>query len=120
MMKINSATGSTRTLTKHAAIAALVLIPTILSGCAWVKKTPEAVTVRTVPADRVGGCVSMGSVTTKTVGNISIVSRSAEKVVLELETLAQNEAAEIGADTIVATSKVVDGRRTFAMYKCLK
>ncbi|MFQ3244559.1 MAG: hypothetical protein ACI9SP_001190 [Arenicella sp.] len=91
----------------------------LVSGCTWVKKTPEALNVRTVPVDRVADCKSIGSVTTNTIDSISVVNRSAQTVEKELETLAQNQAAESGADTIVATTKVVNGTRTFAMYKCL-
>ena len=97
----------------------VLLFTALLAGCTWVKNTPEAKKVRVVPADRVADCTSLGTVTTSTVDNISIVNRNVPKVEKELETLAQNEAADSGADTIVATTKVVDGRRTFAMYKCL-
>ena len=89
------------------------------SGCTWVKNSPEASSVRVVPKDRVADCKNVGSISTNTVDSISVVNRNAAKVERELETLAQNEAAQSGADTIVATTKVVDGRRTFAMYKCL-
>jgi hypothetical protein len=97
-----------------------VALMTVVSGCTWVKKTPEALNVRTVPADRVADCKSIGSVTTNTVDSISVVNRNAQTVEKELEALAQNQAAESGADTIVASTKVVNGTRTFAMYKCLK
>ena len=103
-------------------ITSLVLLLLVISlpACTWVKNTPEAKSVRVVPVDRVADCTGMGSVTTSTVDNVSVVNRNAAKVARELETLAQNEAADSGADTIVATTKVVDGRRTFALYKCLK
>lgn len=96
-----------------------VALATLLGGCTWVKETPEASKVRIAPADRVADCKSLGTVTTSTVDNISVINRKALKVEKELETLAQNEAAESGADTIVATTKVVDGHRTYAMYRCL-
>ncbi len=97
-----------------------IALTVVVGGCTWVKKTPEARNVRIVPVDRVADCKSMGSVTTNTVDSISVVNRNAQTVEKELEALAQNQAAESGADTIVATTKVVNGTRTFAMYKCLK
>ncbi|MFT5611080.1 MAG: hypothetical protein ACI9LU_001579 [Polaribacter sp.] len=97
----------------------LLLVAVSFTGCTWVKNSPEASSVRVVPMDRVADCKNVGNVSTNTVDNISVVNRNAAKVERELETLAQNEAAQSGADTIVATTKVVDGRRTFAMYKCL-
>ncbi len=107
-------------ITSRSSMLILTLaLTTLASGCTWVKKTPEALNVRTVPIDRVADCKSMGSVTTNTVDSISVVNRSAQTVEKELEALAQNQAAESGADTIVATTKVVNGTRTFAMYKCL-
>ena len=100
--------------------ATVLLLTLVVGGCTWVKKTPQADNVRVAPIDRVADCTSLGSVTTSTVDNISIVNRNTSKVAKELETLAQNEAGGAGADTIVATTAIIDGRRTFALYKCLK
>jgi hypothetical protein len=99
---------------------ACVALTIILAGCTWVKKTPEAEKVRLVPADRVMDCTDMGSVTTYTKDQISVVNRNAEKVAEELRTLAMNDAAERGADTIVEASSIVDGRQDFRLYKCLR
>ncbi len=98
----------------------MILIVALFSGCTWVKKTPEAAKIRIVPADRVGDCTSLGGITTSTVNNISMINRSTEKVKSEIETLAQQEAADMGADTIVATSGIVEGRQSFAAYRCLR
>ena len=110
------------TLNHHVRILCSMLVALTLVfsvGCTWVKKTPDAAKVRIVPADRVSDCIGLGNVTSTTTQNVAIINRKAAKVQTELETLAQNEAAESGADTIVAMSKVVDGRQTFAMYRCL-
>lgn len=104
---------------RFATSAALVTLLIWLSGCTWVKKTPAAENVRIAPKDLVVNCVNKGTVTTNTVDNVSVVNRSAEKVKKELETLAQNEAAKSGADTIVALTKIIDGEQTFGMYRCL-
>jgi hypothetical protein len=103
----------------HSTPFLLLLVAVSFSGCTWVKNNPEASSVRVVPMDRVADCKNVGSVSTNTVDNIPVVNRNAAKVEREIETLARNEAAQSGADTIVATTIVVDGRRTFAMYKCL-
>ncbi len=97
----------------------MILIIALFSGCTWVKKTPEAAQIRIVPADRVGDCTSLGGITASTVDHISVINRSAEKVKSEIETIAQQEAVVIGADTIVATSRIVEGRQSFAAYRCL-
>ena len=36
----------------------------------------------------------------------------------ELERLGRNSAAEMGGDTIVPMSKVIDGERVFNVYQC--
>lgn len=91
----------------------------IVCGCTWVKATPEAKKVRLVPADRVADCRRIGAVTTYTKDKISVVGRKHNKVSQELETLAKNDAAKRGADTIVATTKVQDGQQDFALFRCL-
>lgn len=89
------------------------------SGCTWVTNSREASSVRVVPKDRVADCKNVVSISTNTVDSISVVNRNAAKVEREFETLAQNEVAQSGADNIVAITRVVDDRRTFAMYKFL-
>lgn len=100
-------------------VCSYLMLVTLLGACTWVKKSPEGATVRVVPADRVADCTALGNVTTTTMSNVTVIKRKAAKVEQELQTLAQNKAVESGADTIVAGSEVVDGMRTFAMYKCL-
>lgn len=109
-----------KTTTRSAKLLIASVLLAILVGCTWVKKTPGATAVRVVPADRVADCKQLGNVSVSTLNNVSIVNRKAAKVEKELETIAQNEAAESKADTIVAISKIIEGRRTYAMYSCLK
>lgn len=103
---------------KQILIVGLVLT-TPLTACTWVKKTPDSEHVRVVPADRVRDCVSLGSVTTSTLDRVTVVNRSSKKVQDELQTLAQIEASKMNGDTIVATSRIEDGRQQFGVYRCL-
>lgn len=89
------------------------------TACTWVKKSPAAAKVRVVPSDRVADCTILGKVVASTTGNVVIIKRNAKKVKSELETIAQNEAAGSGADTVAPISEIVDGMQTFAMYRCL-
>lgn len=89
------------------------------TACTWVKKNPGADRIRVAPADLVGSCKSLGTVTSTTLNKVTVVDRSSKKVQTELETLARNEAAKSGADTIVARSPIVDGRQTFELFRCL-
>lgn len=100
----------------------LILIAAIsifASGCTWVKATPAGEKVRLVPADRVSDCRRIGGVTTYTKDKISVVNRSDKKVSSELITLAKNDAAKRGADTIVAVTQEKDGQQDFNLYRCL-
>ena len=102
-------------------LVAMALSALVFStACTWVKKSPEAAKVRVVPIDRVADCTVLGNVVASTTGNIVMVKRNANKVRSELETIAQNEAAGSGADTVAPISEIVDGMQTFAMYRCLR
>jgi hypothetical protein len=46
------------------------------------------------------------------------VSRNQTRVGEELATLARNSAAQLGGDTVVAITEIVDGSQTFAVYQC--
>lgn len=91
----------------------------IVSGCTWVKPSPEATKVRLVPADRVADCRQIGGVSTYTQSTITGVERSDKKVASELITLAKNDAAKRGADTIAIASPAKNGQQEFNLYRCL-
>ncbi|TLS68359.1 DUF4156 domain-containing protein [Mariprofundus erugo] len=90
----------------------------LLHGCTWVEPTTEGVNVRVVYLAQVEGCKKLGSVKVGVLDKVLFVSRSEEQVAAELEVSGQNAAAEIGGDTIVATSRVIDGEQAFDVYRC--
>lgn len=90
----------------------------ILSSCAWVKVTAQGESVRLVhSAKAIESCKKLGRVNAKVVSHV-IFNRNADKVTEELADLARNEAALMSGDTIIPISEIVDGRRSFAVYKC--
>lgn len=90
----------------------------ILSSCTWVKVTPNGQSVRLVPSAKVvESCRRIGKVNTKVVSKV-VFNRDTENVASELADLARNEAALLGGDTILATSAINDGRRSFDVYQC--
>ncbi|MDH5552505.1 MAG: DUF4156 domain-containing protein [Nitrosomonas sp.] len=90
----------------------------ILSSCTWVKVTPNGEGVRMVPSTKaVESCRRIGNVNTQVVSKV-VFNRDTEKVASELAGLARNEAALLGGDTILATSAINDGRRSFDVYQC--
>lgn len=98
-------------------VAALAILAA--AGCTWVKTTPGGEEVRVLTADRVSTCVKLGDTTVSLMHRVAGINRSQEKVRKELATLARNSAAEIGGDTVVATSPVRDGQQTFDVYQCI-
>ena len=99
-------------------IAALVVFS--LTACAWVKVTGKGEGVRVLQsAQSLESCKKMGNVNSKVISQF-IFDRDAEKVAGELADLARNEAALMGGDTVVPVSKIIDGRRSFAVYQCFQ
>lgn len=99
-------------------IVVVVCVGFILSSCTWVRVTSQGEGVRLVQSARaVESCKKIGKVNTKVVSEV-VFNRDAEKVAGELADLARNEAATLGGDTIVPTSEIIDGRRSYDVYQC--
>jgi hypothetical protein len=99
-------------------IFAIVTLVAFLHACTWVKSTPEGAKVRVAQASEIEKCERKGEVTASLKNRVGGFERKPGKVAGELETLARNEAATMGGDTVVAESLVKDGRQTFGVYRC--
>jgi len=91
-----------------------------LAGCTWVALNPNAEGIR-VAADEaaVADCQQVGGVRARTKASVGFISRSPEKVALELQTLAKNDAVELGANTILAEAPPsIEGAQRFKAYRC--
>lgn len=97
-------------------IAILALLA--LSACTWVEPTKAGVNVRVAYLSQVDGCKELGKATVSVLDKVLFVSRSKEQVADELETSGQNAGAEMGGDTIVPMSRVVNGEQVFRVYRC--
>jgi len=91
----------------------------VASSCTWVKPTPQAESVRIVSSEETNGCQKLGTITTSVKASVGGIRRKLAKVSSELDVLARNEAADMGADTIVRQDEIKNGRRTFAALRCL-
>ncbi len=89
-----------------------------LQSCAWVKPTVSGAEVRVATAAEVRTCAEAGTTQVSVLDKVGGVRRGYGKVSEELATLARNSAAQLGGDTVVPTSEIVDGTQTFAVYKC--
>jgi len=87
-------------------------------GCTWVKPTPAGESVQVASADAVGDCVRKGKVTVSLKNRVAGVERKPTKVANELATLARNEGATLGGDTVVAETAVSEGSQVFGVYQC--
>jgi Domain of unknown function (DUF4156) len=100
-------------------ISVAVSIAALVAGCSWVRLNDAGQRVRVAKdASQVAGCTEMAEMTTSVADKIAFVSREKAKVRDEVEALAREQAAEVGADTVLATSEVVDGAQNFKAYRC--
>ena len=88
------------------------------AACTWVETTPGGESVSVASADAVTQCERKGKVTVSLKSRVAGVERKATKVATELATLARNEGAQLGGDTVVAESAVADGSQVFGVYRC--
>jgi hypothetical protein len=91
----------------------------LLAGCTWVHVSPSGEMVRVLSAFEVTGCEKVGVTTVSLLAEVVGVKRSQRKVATELETLGRNSGAEMGGDTIVPVSDIINGEQTFGVYRCL-
>ena len=87
-------------------------------GCTWVALTPEGRNIGVLQDTEVTECQKIGKTTSTTATRVVFFPRGNRKVREELESLARNEAAEMGGDAIVPIETPVSGRQSFEMYRC--
>lgn len=101
-------------------VIASTIIMVAVSSCTWVKLSHNGDNVRVVSLSEVQGCKSIGqtkvSVRDTFVGDLK---RDEGKVARELMTLGRNSASEMGGDTITVASEVINGERSFNVYRCM-
>ncbi len=76
--------------------------------------------MRVAKEGEAAGCETKGRTHAQTTDRVLIFARSDPKIEQELESLARNEAALMGGDTIVPASAIEGGRQTFDVYLCAK
>ena len=96
-----------------------VLLCLSISACAWVKLTPDGEKVRVLEVGEVSTCKELGNTTVSLLAKVAGFNRNEDQVAKELSMLARNAAADMGGDTIVPISAVQEGKRSYAVYKCI-
>jgi hypothetical protein len=87
-------------------------------ACTWVPLTSGGQSVRILQASEVANCEKIAETTSRTSDRVIIFARSDRKVREELDSLARNEAADLGGDAIVPIGTADDGRQSFGVYRC--
>ena len=88
------------------------------AACSFVSLNPQAENTTVLPkGSSYANCKFLGNT------NVSIWSKattfqSQEKAESQLDTLARNEAASMGGNTVTPTSDIVNGQRTYGVYNC--
>ncbi len=97
----------------------LISLVAVAAGCSWVRLDESAGNVRVLGLGAsVGGCQYKGEIATSVTNRLAGIERNSIKVADELETLARNEAASLGANTLRAESEPVAGEQRFTAYVC--
>jgi hypothetical protein len=101
-------------------IAATCISAALLSGCAtsFLKPVAGSERVLLMKANQVTNCQSLGKVSVNVVTQVGIYNRSADAVDTDLLQLGQNNAIELGGDTLVKDGTTEFGKQIFSVYKC--
>jgi metal-sulfur cluster biosynthetic enzyme len=106
-------------LKRKAAKNALLVAVCALGACTWVKLEDAGKRVRVVTdSASVSGCEEKGQIAASVRDRVAFVKREGAKVRDEVEALARNQAAELGADTIIAAGEMDHGEQQFRAYRC--
>ncbi len=99
--------------------AIVLILPLALSACTWgIKLDDAARNVRTAWNGDVSGCKEQGKLSVSVMNRVGPVDRSDLKVRDELEVLARNEAAKMGADTVKPAGDPNEGSQDWLAYSC--
>ena len=92
----------------------------LLSGCAntFLKPSEGSERVLLQKPHQVAQCHSLGKVSVNVVTKIGIYTREADTVEANLLQLGQNNAIELGGDTLVKDVTPEFGKQVFTVYKC--
>lgn len=90
----------------------------LVCSCTWVRLTKNGEGVLVKTESEVADCKRLATTNASLRARVMGIERSADKVKLELETLARNAAADYGGNVVVPTTGIEEGKQSFAVYKC--
>ena len=104
-------------VTKPITLCIAACTAALLTGCTFVKLTDAGAGVSQATEADVANCERVGIVSTRTRDRVGL-QRGSAKVQEELTVLGRNEAAGLGADTIVPIAERDGGEQSFNVYRC--
>jgi hypothetical protein len=96
----------------------VVTLTLVAAGCTWVEPDDAGKQVQVLYGKTLTSCTHKGDVTVAVKHKVGLYRRNDLKVRDELESLARNEAARIGADSIQAIDEPLNGEQRFGAYDC--
>jgi hypothetical protein len=99
---------------KGCCTAAVVFLLTACSG--GLPGSAGEVQLRT--AEQLKGCENVGATHVSVVDRLGQPDWSSDRVVSELRKLAKNGAVQLGGNTIVEMTEVIDGTQSFTVFSC--
>jgi hypothetical protein len=104
----------------HKYIAMTCASAALLSSCvsSFLKPAEGSERVLLMNPAQVTNCKSLGKISVNVVTKVGIYTRDADAVEANLLQLGQNNAIELGGDTLVKDMTPEFGRQVFAVYKC--
>jgi hypothetical protein len=101
-------------LSAAAAVSAVLL----LVGCVGSGVRGSGDAVRVVTAEQLQGCTNVGSAHVSVIDKLPQLQQIDGAVAGELVALASNSAVQLGGNALVEMTNIVDGRQSFAVFKC--
>ncbi len=99
-------------------ITGTALLATV-AGCTWVDVKPQGEKVRVLTPQEVTHCRMLGRVTSNTAASVLVFVRGRAKVQEEVNSLARNNAGDMGGDSVVPTGPLIEGEQSFNVYRCI-
>lgn len=97
---------------------ALLAVSCFGLACTWVPMTKEGRTVEVVANSEVTGCERVGATRARVLSRVWFIPRPRAAVNRELDTLAHNEGAKLGGNTVTPLPSRIEGEREYAVYRC--
>jgi hypothetical protein len=100
------------------AIMLAIIAGLLTSACTGVEPASESETVRLAEPSQISNCQFAGITTVSVKVHVTSHGRDSDRVRIELQILAKNEAVKLKGNTIVPATGIKDDEQTFNIYRC--